>query len=105
MVKYAKLKGYNTGNGLPNQSQAARQILKDYVNGVIVYNHPPPTMQAPSFEQHQVEVEQQRLNFVKKEEKVEQNLDEDFFDKEEKFDVTAEQIVEALTEDDLLDIV
>jgi hypothetical protein len=39
-------------------------------------------MQEPSFEQHQVAVELQRLNFVKKEEKVEQNLDEDFFDKE-----------------------
>lgn len=50
-------------------------------------------------------MELQRLNFVKKEEKVEQNLDDDFFDKEEKFDVTAEQIVEALNEDDLLDIV
>jgi hypothetical protein len=64
------------------------------VNGVIIYNHPPPTMEnMPSFEQHQLDVELQKQNFVKKEEKVEQNLDEDFFDKEEKFDITAEQIV------------
>jgi large subunit GTPase 1 len=43
LVKYAKLKGFYTGNGLPSMAQAARIILKDYVNGVIVYNHPPPT--------------------------------------------------------------
>jgi len=76
LVKYAKLKGFYTGNGLPNMAQAARLILKDYVNGVIVYNHPPPaTENLPSFEQYQIEVELRKQNFCKKEEKVEQNLD------------------------------
>ena len=40
--KYATLKGYFGGNGLPIQSQAARQILKDYVNGVLIYCQSPP---------------------------------------------------------------
>jgi large subunit GTPase 1 len=42
LVKYARLKGYFGGAGLPNQACAARYVLKDYVNGVLVYNHPPP---------------------------------------------------------------
>ena len=41
-MKYATLKGYFGGNGLPIQAQAARQILKDYVNGILVYTHAPP---------------------------------------------------------------
>jgi large subunit GTPase 1 len=45
LVKYAKLRGYYTGAGLPCQARAARQILKDYVNGVVIYNHPPPFSQ------------------------------------------------------------
>lgn len=40
--KYATLRGYFGGSGLPNQAQAAKYILKDYVNGVLVYNHRPP---------------------------------------------------------------
>ena len=36
------LKGFYGGNGLPNKSVAARQILKDYVNGILKYaKHPP----------------------------------------------------------------
>lgn len=36
------LKGFYTGNGLPNKSIAARHILKDYVNGILKYaKHPP----------------------------------------------------------------
>lgn len=44
--KYSQLKGFFTGNGLPNQSVAAKNILKDYVNGVIVYARNPPGLQA-----------------------------------------------------------
>lgn len=42
LVKYARLRGYFGGNGQPVQSKASRYILKDYVNGVIVYCHRPP---------------------------------------------------------------
>jgi len=40
--KSAIIRGFMTGNGLPNQALTARNILKDYVNGVIVYCHLPP---------------------------------------------------------------
>ena len=40
--KYSTLKGFYGGNGLPNQAVAARNILKDYVNGVLSYARNPP---------------------------------------------------------------
>ena len=44
MNKYSQLKGVFTGNGVPNQSFAAKNLLKDYVNGVIVYARNPPNL-------------------------------------------------------------
>ena len=36
------LKGFYTGNGLPNKSIAARHVIRDYVNGILKYaKHPP----------------------------------------------------------------
>ncbi len=36
------LKGFYTGNGLPNKSIAARNIIRDYINGILKYaKHPP----------------------------------------------------------------
>lgn len=42
MNKYSQLKGFFTGNGIPNQSIAAKNILKDYVNGILIYARNPP---------------------------------------------------------------
>lgn len=39
--KYSQLKGFYTGSGLPNHSMAAKQILKDYVSGTLVFVHHP----------------------------------------------------------------
>lgn len=40
---YARARGYGkTGLGLPDESRAARYILKDYVNGKLLFVHPPP---------------------------------------------------------------
>ncbi|KAL1968974.1 hypothetical protein VTN77DRAFT_808 [Rasamsonia byssochlamydoides] len=40
---YAKARGFaTTGQGQPDESRAARYILKDYVNGKLLYCHPPP---------------------------------------------------------------
>ncbi|CAI4213808.1 unnamed protein product [Parascedosporium putredinis] len=40
---YAKARGFQTqGLGQPDESRAARFILKDYVNGKLLYCHPPP---------------------------------------------------------------
>lgn len=40
---YAKARGFaTTGYGQPDESRAARYILKDYVSGKLLYCHPPP---------------------------------------------------------------
>lgn len=40
---YARARGYGkAGQGLPDESRAARYILKDYVAGKLLFVHPPP---------------------------------------------------------------
>lgn len=41
---YARARGFaTTGQGQPDESRAARYILKDYVNGKLLFCHPPPS--------------------------------------------------------------
>lgn len=43
LVAYARARGFmKTGAGNPDDSRAARYVLKDYVNGKLLYCHPPP---------------------------------------------------------------
>ncbi|KAI1767720.1 P-loop containing nucleoside triphosphate hydrolase protein [Hypoxylon sp. FL1150] len=43
LAAYAKARGFTTqGVGQPDESRAARVILKDYVNGKLLYVEPPP---------------------------------------------------------------
>ena len=40
---YARARGFaTTGQGEPDESRAARYVLKDYVNGKLIFCHPPP---------------------------------------------------------------
>lgn len=40
---YARARGFaTTGHGQPDESRAARVVLKDYVNGKLLFCHPPP---------------------------------------------------------------
>ena len=40
---YARARGFSTtGQGQPDESRAARYVLKDYVNGKLLFCHPPP---------------------------------------------------------------
>lgn len=42
---YAQIRGFmTTGRGSPDTSRAARVVLKDYVNGKLLYRHPPPDL-------------------------------------------------------------
>ena len=44
LVAYAIARGFaKTGQGQPDESRAARYILKDYVNGKLLFCHPPPS--------------------------------------------------------------
>ncbi|KAI0405228.1 putative ribosome biogenesis GTPase Lsg1 [Xylaria palmicola] len=43
LAAYAKARGFKTqGVGLPDESRAARTVLKDYVSGKLLYVEPPP---------------------------------------------------------------
>jgi len=37
-------RGFATGNGLPDENRVARNVLKDYVTGGLLYVHRPPGM-------------------------------------------------------------
>jgi large subunit GTPase 1 len=44
LTAYARARGFTkTGQGQPDESRAARYILKDYVNGRLLFCHPPPS--------------------------------------------------------------
>ncbi|KAL9027342.1 MAG: hypothetical protein Q9196_004123 [Gyalolechia fulgens] len=44
LIAYAIARGFaKTGQGQPDESRAARYILKDYVNGKLLFCHPPPS--------------------------------------------------------------
>lgn len=42
LQKIANHRGFYTGNGLPDEVKAGKMVLKDYVNGRILYVHKPP---------------------------------------------------------------
>lgn len=42
LTAYGYMRGFMTAHGQPDQPRSARYILKDYVNGKLLYCHPPP---------------------------------------------------------------
>ncbi|XP_055374947.1 large subunit GTPase 1 homolog isoform X2 [Condylostylus longicornis] len=49
LLAHAYNRGFMTANGQPDQSRSARYILKDYVNGKLLYCHAPPTINQNEF--------------------------------------------------------
>ena len=47
--EYGSLRGFMTTRGTPDESRAARIILKDYVNGKLLHVKPPPDYSGPEF--------------------------------------------------------
>lgn len=45
-------RGFMTHKGIPDGSRAARLILKDYVNGKLLYCYPPPGYNSEEFQQY-----------------------------------------------------
>eukprot|EP01089_Gocevia_fonbrunei_P008881 TRINITY_DN2067_c0_g1_i1.p1 TRINITY_DN2067_c0_g1~~TRINITY_DN2067_c0_g1_i1.p1 ORF type:complete len:269 (+),score=55.02 TRINITY_DN2067_c0_g1_i1:145-951(+) len=54
---YARIRGFFGNHGVPDESRAARIILKDYVSGTLLYVHPAPGL-GDEFKQWWVEGEQ-----------------------------------------------
>ncbi|XP_014638558.1 PREDICTED: large subunit GTPase 1 homolog [Ceratotherium simum simum] len=54
LTAYGYMRGFMTAHGQPDQPRSARYILKDYVNGKLLYCHPPPGIDPVTFQhQHQ----------------------------------------------------
>jgi len=56
LTAYGTLRGFMTSGGRPDQSRAARIILKDYVSGKLLYCEAPPGVKQQEFHQHQLQV-------------------------------------------------
>ncbi|KAJ1564407.1 hypothetical protein HK096_008128, partial [Nowakowskiella sp. JEL0078] len=70
LQSYAIARGYTkSGQGNPDEARAARYILKDYVNGKLVFVHSPPNIEASKFNQdahnHQIsQLHQKKQQFL-----------------------------------------
>ncbi|KAF8973587.1 P-loop containing nucleoside triphosphate hydrolase protein [Flammula alnicola] len=52
LISYAIARGYvRSGQGNPDEARSARYILKDYVNGKLLFCHPPPAISEEEFNQ------------------------------------------------------
>ncbi|KAF9477541.1 P-loop containing nucleoside triphosphate hydrolase protein [Pholiota conissans] len=50
LISYAIARGYvRAGQGNPDEARSARYILKDYVNGKLLFCHPPPNISEAEF--------------------------------------------------------
>lgn len=50
LMAYGYMRGFMTTHGQPDQSRSARYILKDYVNGKLLFCHPPPHIDPADFQ-------------------------------------------------------
>lgn len=86
LSSYGYARGFMTARGLPNQPRTARLILKDFVNGKLLYCHAPPGVDQDSF--HCMNIDE---DYVKRrpvteferrlilEERVDDDFDKEFF--------------------------
>jgi large subunit GTPase 1 len=56
LTAYGTLRGFMTSGGRPDQSRAARIILKDYVSGKILFCEAPPGMEQLEYHKHELQV-------------------------------------------------
>lgn len=62
---YAINRGYRNHKSMPDVSRAARLILKDYVNGKLLYCYPPVGVDSESFQDHKYEQSKEVKYFEK----------------------------------------
>lgn len=53
LLAFAYNRGYMTANGQPDQSRGSRYVLKDFVNGKLLYCHAPPGVEQGEFHKFQ----------------------------------------------------
>ncbi|XP_032193286.1 large subunit GTPase 1 homolog isoform X1 [Mustela erminea] len=62
LTAYGYMRGFMTAHGQPDQPRSARYILKDYVNGKLLYCHPPPGRDPVTFQQQHQRLLENRTN-------------------------------------------
>ena len=56
---------------MPDVNRGSRYILKDYVNGKLLYCYPPPGVDAVSFQDHRYEISKE-IKYMEKAKKLQQ---------------------------------
>ncbi|RXM95756.1 Large subunit GTPase 1-like [Acipenser ruthenus] len=86
LTAYGYMRGFMTAHGQPDQPRSARYILKDYVNGKLLYCHPPPHIKASDFQpQHDKKINDEeeqgatRTGKPLKVKRIENTVDKNFF--------------------------
>ncbi|RXM99993.1 Large subunit GTPase 1-like [Acipenser ruthenus] len=86
LTAYGYMRGFMTAHGQPDQPRSARYILKDYVNGKLLYCHPPPHIKASDFQpQHDKKLNNEkeqgatRTGKSQKVKRIENTVDKNFF--------------------------
>lgn len=91
LMAYGYMRGFMTSHGQPDQSRSARYILKDFVCGKLLYCHPPPHIDAETFQPQHNKFQSRDLddcNFStgtsnpKKIKRIENVVDKNFFHQE-----------------------
>lgn len=59
--------------GMPDVQRGARIILKDYMNGKLLFCYPPPGIEPESFQEHRYEASQE-VRYAEKVAKMQQKL-------------------------------
>ncbi len=67
--------GYMNHRGLPDVQRGARYIIKDYINGKLVYCYPPPKTDEKSFQEFKIDPTKE-AKYLEKCKKLEQKREE-----------------------------
>ncbi|XP_062955489.1 large subunit GTPase 1 homolog [Cynocephalus volans] len=91
LTAYGYMRGFMTAHGQPDQPRSARYILKDYVNGKLLYCHPPPERDPVTFQHQHQQLLENKMNADeikmqpgrnKKAKQIENVVDKTFFHQE-----------------------
>ena len=90
LSSYGYARGFMTSRGLPNQPRTARLILKDFVNGRLLYCHAPPGVNQEDFHEMKIDEQTKRRAITEFERRVileetsQDDFDREFFEKTSK---------------------
>ncbi|XP_004479692.1 large subunit GTPase 1 homolog isoform X2 [Dasypus novemcinctus] len=91
LTAYGYMRGFMTAHGQPDQPRSARYILKDYVNGKLLYCHPPPGTDPVTFQHQHQRLLENKMNGSeikvqpgrsKRTKQIENTVDKSFFHQE-----------------------